>query len=384
MLLSSLGLVSGFQPSTAHAMRPVSAVQEGVRPESRQQKRDQPKPKEGTSHLKITKEERRALIKKAQIWFPTNIPEMDLRLGPQGEGAFQPGEEVTCDYVYDEDLPGTTRKFNCAISKDDVVKVRYGADNGKVEGAVLATRLLWALGYGADHVYPVRVRCRGCSADPWKKRRPVPGEQVFELAAIERKPKGEEIKVGDSSGWAWQELDRVDERQGGAPPEQRDALKLFAVFIQHTDNKVEQERLICLPGGKTDAGGCSKPFMHLHDVGLTFGHANLFNEGARSSVNFEEWATTPIWRDAKACVGHMRRSYTGTLGDPQISEAGRKFLADLLVQLTDQQLHDLFEVARVDHQSRKPGSAEPPASVDEWVSAFKQKRDAIVNNHCKS
>ena len=171
---------------------------------------------------------------------------------------------------------------------------------------------------------------------------------------------------------------------GGAPKAQRDALKLLAVFIQHSDNKVQQERLLCPPGGRTPDGGCDKPFMMLHDVGLTFGHANLFNGANTASVNFEDWASTPIWRDAKACVAHMRRSYTGTLGDPQISEAGRQFLADLLVQLSDQQLHDLFEVARVDHRSRKPGTEAPPASVDEWVSAFKQKRDEIINNRCKS
>jgi hypothetical protein len=179
-------------------------------------------------------------------------------------------------------------------------------------------------------------------------------------------------------------LDGVDEQQGGAPKAQRDALKLLAVFLQHTDNKAENERLLCLPKGATDAGGCEKPFMMMHDVGLTFGHANFANRDTTGSVNFDEWSTTPIWRDAKACVGHMSQSYTGTLGDPKISEAGRRFLADLLAQLTDRQLTDLFTVARIDRRSRKPGSTEPPATVDEWVTAFKQKRDTIVASRCPS
>ena len=159
-------------------------------------------------------------------------------------------------------------------------------------------------------------------------------------------------------------------------------MKLLAVFLQHTDNKPENERLLCLPGGATDAGGCEKPFMMMHDVGNTFGHANFANRASTSSVNFDEWSTTPIWRDAKTCVGHMSESFTGTLGNPKISEAGRQFLADLLVQLTDQQLKGLFEVARVDARSRKPGSTKPAATVDEWVTAFKHKRDEIVSNHC--
>ena len=309
---------------------------------------------------------------------------MDLRLGPQGPEAFQPGQEVTCDYVYDQDLPGTSRKFNCAISKKDVVKVRYGEENGKVEGEVIATRLLWALGFGADGVYPVKVHCRGCSADPWVNRQPVAGEQSFEIAAIERKFPGDEIKADKDGGWSWKELRHVDEQLGGAPPAELDAMRLLAVLIQHTDNKIINERFVCLPGGLTESGSCDRPFLYMHDVGLTFGHANLFDVNKVGSVSFDEWVNTPMWRaDPKMCVGHMRRSASGMLGDPQISEAGRKFLADLLVQLTDKQLHDVFEVARVDHRSRKPGTEEPPASVDEWVNAFKTKRDEIVNNRCE-
>jgi hypothetical protein len=86
--------------------------------------------------------------------------------------------------------------------------------------------------------------------------------------------------------------------------------------------------------------------MMMHDVGLTFGHANFANRMSIGSVNFDEWSTTPIWRNAKACVGHMSQSHAGTFGNPKDSEAGRQFLADLLVQLTDRQLRDLFDVAR--------------------------------------
>ena len=330
-----------------------------------------------------TKEARLAFIRKAQIWMPTNVAEMDLRVGPQGPAAFQPNEAVICDYV-ETKLSGSTQKFECVIG-DDVVKVRYGAKNGEVQGAVVASRLLWALGFGADAVYPVRVTCRGCSSDPWKEHARVAGEQVFDPAVIERKPKGREIASEKGGGWAWPELDLVDEQLGGAPRAQRDALKLLAVFVQHTDNKGQQQRLLCLPDSQTGERECAIPFMMLHDVGLTFGQANRFNRGSVGSVNFEQWSQVPMWKgDAAACVGRLGKSNTGTLGDPKISEAGRQFLADLLIQLTDGQLHDLFDVARVDRRSRRPDSDEPPASIDEWVAAFKHKRDAIVTNHCRS
>jgi hypothetical protein len=330
-----------------------------------------------------SKDARLAFIRRAQVWAPTNVPAMDLRAGPQGPGAFQPEEAVTCDYVERKSMPGHTPKFDCAVSKGDVVKVRYGAKNGKVQGSVLATRLLWALGFGADRLYPVRVTCRGCASDPWTTRDRVPGEQVFDPAAIERKPPGHEMASENKGGWAWPELNLIDEQAGGAPKAQVDALKLLAVFLQHTDSKEEQERLLCLPNAHTKDGGCDAPFMMMHDVGLTFGQANLFNRTSVGSVNYEQWTKTPIWQDPAACIGHLPKSMTGTLDNPKIGEPGRQFLADLLLQLSDRQLHDLFDVARVNRRSRRPDSSDPPATVDEWVASFKHKRDEIVNNRCK-
>jgi hypothetical protein len=332
----------------------------------------------------VSEEERFALIQRAQIWNPVTVREMDIRLGPQGKGAFEPGAKVECDYVEGE-LDGANPKFDCRLSDGTVVKVKYGT--GEVFGEVLSTRLLWALGFGADHMYPAAVTCRGCAADPWKHRHPVAETHLFDPAAIERKAPGHAIDTKRIKGWAWPELKMVDRTQGGAPIEQRDALTLLAVFIQHTDSKSEQQRLACLSHDYVDeegnrTGECAKPFMLLNDVGQTFGKANFRNSDPVSSVNFDGWSKTRIWEDDKSCVGHMTSSHTGTLEHPQISEAGRAFLSGLLAQLTDRQLHDLFDVARVELRSRKPGSSEPPATVDEWVAAFKQKRDEIANRRC--
>jgi len=309
---------------------------------------------------------------------------MDLRAGPGGAGAFRTNEKVTCTLA---DIPkhGATQKFHCTLPDGDIVKVRYGATNGEVQGSVLATRLLWALGFEADRVYPVEVTCRGCSSDPWTARGNRNEVHEFDPAVIERKPLGHEMWENNDkkAGWSWSELNTVDASLGGAPREQRDALKLLAVFMQHTDSKSDQQRLLCLPGGFTDNGECTKPFLMLHDVGMTFGHANMTNKGSRGSVNFETWTQTPIWKNPAACIGHLSKSHTGTLGDPRISEAGRKFLADLLVQLSDRQLHYLFEVARVDRRSDSNGQVSA-VSIENWVAAFKSKRNEIVTNHCGS
>ena len=87
------------------------------------------------------------------------------------------------------------------------------------------------------------------------------------------------MQTDKRSEWSWKELGYVDPSVGGAPFAHREALKLLAVFMQHTDTKPEQQRLICLPGGLADDQHCDKAFLIIHDVGITFGHANLFNKG---------------------------------------------------------------------------------------------------------
>jgi hypothetical protein len=336
-----------------------------------------------SGHRSLSRNARVAFIRRAQVWSPTNIPSMDLRSGPGGAGAFQPNEPVTCDYT-DSRLHGATRKFHCKLASGDVVKVRYGTSNGEVQGTVLATRLLWALGFAADRVYLVRVTCRGCTSDPWTNNGNRKEVHDFDPAAIERKPYGYEMwDDGDGRkwGWSWSELDEVDPAQGGAPVAQRDALKLLAVFMQHTDTKSQQQRLLCASNEVMPNGQCDKPFLLLHDVGVTFGRANNKNRGRVGSVNIQEWINQPIWRDPAACVANLDKSRTGTLGDPVISEAGRKFLADLLVQLTDQQVRDLFEAARVDRRVNSDGAV-VGGRVDDWVAAFNAKRQQIVSHHC--
>ncbi len=172
------------------------------------------------SEKALTKEARIAFIRKAQVWLPTNVSGMDLRAGPQGPDALAPDQTVNCDYV-ETKLAGSSRKFDCTIREGDVAKVKYGKTNGEVQGQVLASRLLWALGFGADRAYPVTVICRGCSPDPWTKRKKVEGEQKFEPAMIERNPEGHEIKIEQERGWAWPELALIDETQGGATKAQR-------------------------------------------------------------------------------------------------------------------------------------------------------------------
>ncbi len=324
---------------------------------------------------------RMAAIQRAQLWMPGDIAARDIAAGPQRKDGFAFRQTVNCRYA-PEELSGASPKFAC-LSGDDELKVKYGGNNAEVYAEVAATRLLWALGFGADVMYPVGVLCDGC---PESLRGMPRGNQqwLFDPATIERKMDAREFEEDDT--WAWRDLESVREEMGGAPRAHRDALKLLAVFLQHTDTKPQQQRLVCLDeapeGVDEDTAPCLKPFMMINDLGLTFGRANTFNVNTMG-MNLVQWSATPIWRKDGVCVGNLPKSFTGTLENPVISEAGRAFLADLLMKLSDDQIAALFEVSRVTLRLREPDKARSGyATVGEWVDAFRQKREQIVNRRC--
>lgn len=319
-------------------------------------------------------------IVRARIWMATDVASMDITAGPRRPDRFPFLATVACEYD-SKDLSGASPKFACEVGDEDELKVKYGGGNAEVYAEVAATRLLWALGFGADAMYPVRVVCRGCPAILAGLAR-ASGNWMFDPATVERKLAGREFPGKD--GWAWRELESVREEAGGAPQAHRDALKLLAVFLQHTDTKPEQQRLLCLdePHDDADEAVCRRPLMMINDLGLTFGRANTFNANDQA-MNLALWSSTPVWKGDTGCVGNLPKSFSGTLDNPTISEAGRQFLAKLLNQLTDAQLHDLFATARVTLRLRDPRRAKSGFStIEEWVAAFKQKRTEITGRRC--
>ena len=145
--------------------------------------------------------------------------------GPPLPPAQQIREAVACTYVFpDKPLSGNTPKFRCQPGPKDEVKVKYGDSNAEVYSEVVGSRLLWALGFKADGMYPSRVTCLACPSDPfaaskaqWSLGKPGNvGTRVFDPAAIEREISGTPIEVPGFEGWAWPELEIVSEAAGGA------------------------------------------------------------------------------------------------------------------------------------------------------------------------
>jgi hypothetical protein len=328
------------------------------------------------------------VIARAQVWTRTDIPSMNVRVGPGGRGAFAPGATVACTYV-EKELEGKSPKFLCRIGKSDQVMVKYGRTNGEVFGEVLATRLLWALGFGADRMYPVHVICTGCPAEldagDLDGGKGAGRRTRIEYAAIDRRAAWPEVKFDDEKeGWSWDELDWANPEFGGAPRAHRDALKLLAVMLQHGDNKAQQQRIVCRDAGPlASPESCRRPLLMISDLGLTFGRSNLLNANEEGSVNLQKWRRTPVWKDDAGCTGNLRKSFTGTLADPVISEEGRRFLAGLLTQLTDRQLRDLFSIARVTRRENPSTRTDADqGTLQDWIDTFREKRAEILERRC--
>jgi hypothetical protein len=323
-------------------------------------------------------------IAASQVWLGGDVAawraarrSRDVLAGPPGDD--RPAREalVRCDYLPPErdTFAGRTPKFLCRPGRAKPVKIKWGADNGEIYAEVAGTRLLWALGFPADAVYPVEVECTGCAADPWRDRRPHPGHRPppFTPATLERERPGTTIAERRHQGWAWTELAAVDPARGGALPAHTDALRLLAAFIQHRDSKPDNQRLFCPPAARRrDADGrldCDAPVMMIADLGSTFGGPRRLGlNTVRMDVTV--WRTQPVWRDAARCIANVRgeRDARDGLRDPAIGEAGRQLLGALLRDLTDADVRAVFVAAR----------AERRGGVDAWVAAFDEKRAAVL------
>jgi hypothetical protein len=371
-----------------------------------------------------TAKDRLAAIQVATIYVPRPVSDADIMQGPSQnpkEFQFHPDDKMTCDFVTPgSKMGGKTPKFACKITKvegtngqvqtltadmdEEPLKVKYGAGDNEVYAEVVSTRLMWALGFYADSWFPVHVVCNNCPTDPEKGSGPT-GVQTFDAATVVRKYPGHKMyQEGKSDeGWSWKEFDESN----GQPKSQRDALKLLAAFIQHSDNKPPQQRLVCdkvkvNQGTNPFTTTCDNSKMIVQDVGATFGGGGAFTSNDGAKMNLENWSGKKLWKkvgtpgtdesQCPVCQAILDKSLSATngLSDPTISEEGRRMLAGLMCQLTDQQIQDLFKAAKVSTMPKyhnadgsfKQGLDE--ATIEkQWVEAFKAKREDLARGRCR-
>ena len=371
--------------------------------------------------VQVDKAKRLQYLAAATIWTdPGDLTPAALLAGPplkDGSGieAALKGTPFPCTFaVPGKTMGGATKKFACTTSTGKAIRVKYTepakTSNREVFATVAASRLLWALGFTSHPVYPIALECLDCPEDPTEGT----GKKEKRSYLATYSPMFTDPALVDEDdadqGWRFGELDAAI----GALPagelrsrqrQQVDALMLLGVFLQHGDRKPEQQRLSCHGPLKLDAGSirdvdgasafvenpgataCASPAVSFQDLGATFGGAGKRTKGSTAKMNLDEWVDKQVFKSSgsgEECHGDLTVSMAagdGSMADPRIGEAGRKFLFDRLQRLTDDHLKAIFGAARV--QLMTKDDDDPRSStVEGWVAAFKDKVRQIGARTC--
>lgn len=384
-------------------------------------------------------EQRRQYLATARIWSdPGPLTPDDLLRGPRrtlppAVTRALDGEAVPCTFVRPgKALGGKTPKFVCRTPLGASIRVKYtdGSQSGNREvfSIVAATRLMWALGFDADPIYPITVACQDCPADPMTgsgARGPRRYLGVYQ-------PRFSGIVLVDGTdpneGWRWGDLDAAIAAlpPGEVRDRQRthfDALTLLGVLFQHGDRKPEQQRLYCGGPIAESAGdihplvgedghgyhvpaflehigarACADPVVTVQDVGATFGGAGRTSNAHTAKMHLTSWGAKPVFKPARPtpggqppeCRGDLTVSLAagdGAHGDPRVGEAGRRFLVEQFGRLTDAHLRAILATARVEemgepHVWRDPRSGRSYEGTEAWVAALKDKVRQIAERSC--
>jgi len=283
---------------------------------------------------------------------------------------------------------GTLPKFYCSVPgvvDADGNLVRYKVKphfkgqspekrNGEVYGEFLSSRFSQALGFFADDEWVADVTCADCEKSLTRKFQGAPFVAFQPAAGIELSlSHGIDVNCnGKDTGALDGSLAKL--LKSGEPRAEIDAFKLWLAFIDHGDTKPDNQKFACLDSKKNpDGTRTCKPgqaVYYVSDMGSTFGY----------SASSEKKARLELWRDKDPIkVSNGRCSTTAkSVGDANISEAGRALLADNLRRLLDAEQSN-GTITKVFRASR---NGERDAQPEAWTAEFIRKANTIINARC--
>ena len=285
---------------------------------------------------------------------------------------------------------GTTPKFHCSVAgvtDDDGELIRYKIKphfkgqspdkrNGEIYGEFLSSRFSKALGLFADDEWVADVRCPDCEKSLTRSFQGASFSPFQPAAGIEL-PLARGIDVNCNNKDSGSLADTLTKLlQGGAPRAEIDAFKLWLAFIDHGDTKTDNHKFACLKTKKNADGTrtCEpgEAVFYVADMGSTFGHSSSSENKARLDV----WKKKdPIEVSGGRCMTTAK-----SVGDTNISEAGRKLLADGLQRLLDAEKQNQT-ITRVFAASRNAERDQPPA---QWTAEFERKARMIIDARCSN
>lgn len=301
------------------------------------------------------------------------------------------GRPINC--VANKDLTpgsGTTPKFHCSVPgnvDENGELIRYKVKphfkgqspdkrNGEIYGEFLSSRFSKAVGFFADDEWVADVTCPDCEKSLTKGFQGASWTPFQPAAGIEMSlARGIDVKCNekDSAPLAGTLQNLL---QSGAPRAEIDAFKLWLAFIDHGDTKTDNHKIACLKSTKNADGTrtCEpgEAIFYVSDMGSTFGY----------STASEKKATLANWRgkDPIKVSGGRCTTTAKSIGDSNISEAGRALLAGELQKLLDAEQRQQT-ITRVFRASR---NAERDQPAEAWTAEFVRKARTIIDAHCSN
>ena len=245
------------------------------------------------------------------LWEAVPVATQDLLAGPGGNAMAPDISQIT---FVSEEKGGYSTKFKVKDAKGQTWIAKIG-DEAQSETA--AVRLLAALGYKTEINYLV-------------PNLTIPGKGSFQNVRLEARP--ENIKRGQT--WSWRDNPFKGTREF-------QALKIMMAFLNNWDMK-EANNVILKRGDKLEYA--------ISDLGVSFGKTGnkglpIFWRIGRSRNVPDEYAEAEFIKNVKE--GKINFNFNGkndgSLGD--ITREDGRWLADLLLQLTDKQIADAFMAA---------------------------------------
>lgn len=244
----------------------------------------------------------------AVMWEPVDIKSRDLRLGPGGATMAPDLKGAT---LIGRQPGGNNLKFRIRDNDGNewIAKI---ADESQPETA--AVRLLWGIGYKTEINYLLPELKLGKHG-------------TFSNVRLEARPK--DMKRGDR--WMWADNPFLGTREF-------DGLKIMMAMFNNWDLKDENNAILITDSGR---------HYVISDLGASFGKlADAPQSRSGRSVNdADDYAKSLFIKGTQA--GIIDFAYTG-MGDHLLKgikiEHGR-WLADLLLQLSDKQILDAFKAA---------------------------------------
>jgi len=274
------------------------------------------KPDRTTNEKKAEKKEEVKEAKKTGtpiLWEKVDVASQDTFNGPGGEEMKPDLSSIT---FVEEEKGGYSTKYRL---KDGAGHTWIAKVGNEAQSETAAVRLLSALGYKTDINYLVPSLT-------------IPGKGTLTNVRLEARPHDE--KRLDMWSWKDNPFKGTREFQG---------LKIMMAFLGNWDMKEANNVILKSKGG-------DELYYAISDLGVAFGKTGsnglpVFWRVGRSRNEPEQYAETEFIKNVKngKITFNFNGKNDGSLGG--VTREDGRWLADLLVQLSDKQIEDAFRAA---------------------------------------